>query len=156
MSSPAPLREFRRGVKPATVSCLTFSLDSNWLGCSSDRGTVHVFQTRGPAEDYATTGRTMQMLPRLASAPPRLHLYAQIRGVPRPLACAFVRNKERTVAVAGTDEDGNGCLLLAEFDQPPGPPSGGGGPDGLGDGADGSEARQLGYHFIFKRKSPVG
>ncbi|EED88233.1 predicted protein, partial [Thalassiosira pseudonana CCMP1335] len=43
VSSSVPLREFRRGVERATISCLTFSLDSCWLGCASDHGTVHIF-----------------------------------------------------------------------------------------------------------------
>ena len=39
-----PIREFRRGVERATVTCLSFSLDNSWLACCSDHGTVHVFR----------------------------------------------------------------------------------------------------------------
>lgn len=39
-----PIREFRRGVERATVTCLSFSLDNSWVACASDHGTVHVFR----------------------------------------------------------------------------------------------------------------
>ena len=35
--------ELRRGVDAATLYCLNFSLDSNFLCASSDKGTVHIF-----------------------------------------------------------------------------------------------------------------
>lgn len=35
--------ELRRGVDPATLYCLNFSLDSEFLCASSDKGTVHIF-----------------------------------------------------------------------------------------------------------------
>lgn len=37
------LVELRRGVDPATVYCMSFSIDSDFLCASSDKGTVHVF-----------------------------------------------------------------------------------------------------------------
>jgi hypothetical protein len=37
------LVELRRGSDPATLYCLNFSLGDEWLCCSSDKGTVHVF-----------------------------------------------------------------------------------------------------------------
>mmetsp|Transcript_6516 Transcript_6516/g.14743 ORF Transcript_6516/g.14743 Transcript_6516/m.14743 type:complete len:141 (+) Transcript_6516:14-436(+) len=81
-----------------------------------------------------------------------VHSYAQVRGVPHPRACAFVPDREQTIAVAGVDEYGNGCLLLAEF----GKSSSGGGEGGIGDSKmDDSEARRLGYHRFFKCKSPA-
>jgi len=183
VSSSAPLREFRRGVERATISCLTFSLDSAWLGCASDHGTVHVFQTRDPndgsEEDAATaassrakknrsssmTGKAMRMLPRLVAAPKKylmdgggyVQSYAQVRGVPHPRACAFVPDRDQTLAVAGVDEYGNGCLLLAEFGCES---SGSGGVDDrappAGGKAEDSEPRRLGYHRFFKCKSPAG
>lgn len=202
VSSSTPLREFRRGVDRATISCLTFSLDSAWLGCASDHGTVHVFQTHDPAAAAATidggvsnidgggssacvegtkksrssmTGKAMMLLPRLLSSSPSSYLiegtkaYAQVRGVPHPKACAFIPDREQTISVAGLDDFGNGCILLAEF-----------GPrlyntiGGDGDGKrrsvaggvdqskvstttmdDSTEARRLGYHRFFKCKSPA-
>ena len=143
VSSSVPLKEFRRGVERATISCLTFSLDSCWLGCASDHGTVHIFQAQDPnnsTNNYSSTtnssssnnnrsnkprsssmtGKAMRMLPKLVSSPKKFlmdgeHSYAQVRGVPHPHACAFVPDRERTIAVAGTDDYDNGVLLLAEF-----------------------------------------
>ncbi|XP_025828898.1 WD repeat domain phosphoinositide-interacting protein 4 [Agrilus planipennis] len=37
------LIELRRGSDPATVYCINFSRDSDFLCCSSDKGTVHIF-----------------------------------------------------------------------------------------------------------------
>ncbi|KAL1509504.1 hypothetical protein ABEB36_004223 [Hypothenemus hampei] len=37
------LVELRRGADPAIIHCLNFSLDSEFLCCSSDKGTVHIF-----------------------------------------------------------------------------------------------------------------
>ena len=37
------LLELRRGVDPATVYCMSFSIDSDFLCASSDKGTVHIF-----------------------------------------------------------------------------------------------------------------
>jgi len=67
------------------------------------------------------TGKAIRMLPKLVTAPKKyigmdgVHSYAQVRGVPHPHACAFVPDREQTIAVAGMDEYGNGCLLVAEF-----------------------------------------
>ena len=178
VSSSVPLREFRRGVDRATISCLTFSLDSNWLGCASDHGTVHIFQTYDPnnnssdkkkkaSRSSSMTGKAIRMLPKLVTAPKKyigmdgVHSYAQVRGVPHPYACAFVPDREQTIAVAGMDEYGNGCLLLAEFGSKSNTTSGGGGiscsgDDGVGEGnnVDDTEARRVGYHRFFKSKSP--
>ena len=164
VSSSVPLREFRRGVERATISCLTFSLDSNWLGCASNHGTVHIFQTQDPnnnssvekkSKSSSMTGKAMRMLPKLVAAPKKYlmdgeHSYAQVRGVPHPRACAFVPDREQTLAVAGMDEYGNGCLLLAEFGKPTSS-------DGkvTENKVDDTEARRLGYHRFFKCKSPA-
>lgn len=186
VSSSIPLREFRRGVERATISCLTFSLDSNWLGCASDHGTVHIFQTHDPdGKDITTstdataaasakkskssssmTGKAIRMLPRLVTSPKTflvdgVQSYAQVRGVPHPHTCAFVPDREQTIAVAGMDDFGNGCLLLAEFGKPNYSSGGGSGGDARGESnkssavGDDSEAKRLGYHRFFKCKSPV-
>jgi hypothetical protein len=186
ISSSIPLREFRRGVERATISCLTFSLDSQWLGCASDHGTVHIFQVHDPADgkdgtstasttagaatakqsksssaSSSMTGKAIRMLPRLVTAPKQflvdgVQSYAQVRGVPHPQACAFVPDRERTIAVAGMDDLGNGCLLLAEFSKPNtrGDTRGDGSNKELGSSND-SEAKRVGYHRFFKYKSPA-
>ncbi len=179
VSFSIPLREFRRGVERAIISCLIFSLDSQWLGCASDHGTVHIFQVQDPADGKdgtstattagtksssasSMTGKAMRMLPRLVTAPKQflvdgVQSYAQVRGVPHPQACAFVPDREHTIAVAGMDDFGNGCVLLAEFSKPITTSS-----DTRGDGSnkaslvsDDSEAKRVGYYRFFKYKSPV-
>ncbi|XP_060523674.1 WD repeat domain phosphoinositide-interacting protein 4-like isoform X2 [Cylas formicarius] len=42
-SSRNLLQELRRGSDAATVYCINFSRDSDYLCCSSDKGTVHIF-----------------------------------------------------------------------------------------------------------------
>jgi len=37
------LREYRRGSDRAEIFNLVFTKDSNYVGCSSDKGTVHIF-----------------------------------------------------------------------------------------------------------------
>jgi len=37
------LVELRRGTDPATLYCINFSNDSDFLCCSSDKGTIHIF-----------------------------------------------------------------------------------------------------------------
>jgi hypothetical protein len=39
----------------------------------------------------------------------------QVRGLPHPQACAFVADANNVLAVAGWDADGNGVLMLSEF-----------------------------------------
>lgn len=173
VSSSVPLKEFRRGVERATISCLTFSLDSCWLGCASDHGTVHIFQAQDP--DSATngssnnnsnktkprsssmTGKAMRMLPKLVSSPKKFlmdgeHSYAQVRGVPHPRAIVFVPDRERTIAVAGTDDYDNGVLLLAEFRAKESVAAASsnirGGSSG---GVEDTEAKRIGYHRFFKK-----
>ena len=173
VSSSVPLKEFRRGVERATISCLTFSLDSRWLGCASDHGTVHVFQAQDPnstnnesstqsnsktkARSSSMTGKAMRMLPKLVSSPKKFlmdgeHSYAQVRGVPHPRAIVFVPDKERTIAVAGTDDYDNGVLLLAEFGSKESLTATSnikGGTSGVED----TEAKRIGYHRFFKKGS---
>ena len=175
VSSSVPLKEFRRGVERATISCLTFSLDSRWLGCASDHGTVHVFQAQDPnstnnesstqsnsktkARSSSMTGKAMRMLPKLVSSPKKFlmdgeHSYAQVRGVPHPRAIVFVPDKERTIAVAGTDDYDNGVLLLAEFGCKESLTAATsntvkGGSSGVED----TEAKRIGYHRFFKKGS---
>ncbi|KAL3801502.1 hypothetical protein HJC23_000940 [Cyclotella cryptica] len=158
LSSSIPLREFRRGVDRATISCLTFSLDSCWLAAASDHGTVHIFQSHdaNAAADTSSkasssqksissmTGKAIRMLPKIVISPTRYLMdgeqsYAQVRGIPHPRACAFVPDRECTIAIAGEDEYGNGCLLLAEFGS------------NADENIDDSEARRLCYHRFFKK-----
>ena len=186
VSSSIPLKEFRRGVERATISCLTFSLDSCWLGCASDHGTVHIFQAQTNSSNSVNgassktnnssesstkprsssmTGKAMRMLPKLVSSPKKFlmdgeHSYAQVRGVPHPHTCAFVPDRDCTIAVAGTDDYDNGVLLLAEFGNrdftsatgtAAAANNGGSRAGSSGSVEDSTEARRLGYHRFFKK-----
>jgi len=174
MPSGTPLCEFRRGVEQATVGCLCFSYDRHWLGCTSDRGTVHIFQVAVPTEEdegrdsdkkrrggeeHASTSVASKLarnfLPRIltkSSKKFRLdgeHSYARVRGIAHPQTCAFVPDQRNTIAVAGLDDYGNGCLILAGF----GPEDGGGGDGGLGKNSQKSKkcrVRRLAFHRFFK------
>lgn len=42
----AALQELRRGADKAEIYSIAFSPTSQWLACSSDRGTIHVFATK--------------------------------------------------------------------------------------------------------------
>lgn len=48
------LVELRRGSDPAILYCINFSLGDEWLCCSSDKGTVHVFAL----QDYKLNKRS--------------------------------------------------------------------------------------------------
>merc|ERR1712037_754761 len=48
------LVELRRGSDPAILYCLNFSPGDEWLCCSSDKGTVHVFAL----QDYKLNKRS--------------------------------------------------------------------------------------------------
>ncbi|KAL7520442.1 hypothetical protein ACHAWX_005184 [Stephanocyclus meneghinianus] len=167
LSSSIPLREFRRGVDRATISCLTFSLDSCWLASASDHGTVHIFQSQDTNDDgdvsskanasqksiTSMTGKAIRMLPKIVISPSRYLMdgeqsYAQVRGIPHPRVCAFVPDRDCTIAVAGEDEYGNGCLLLAEFGKASKNKTSS---SNIDENIDDSEARRLCYHRFFKK-----
>eukprot|EP00563_Minutocellus_polymorphus_P001700 CAMPEP_0181046558 /NCGR_PEP_ID=MMETSP1070-20121207/14413_1 /TAXON_ID=265543 /ORGANISM="Minutocellus polymorphus, Strain NH13" /LENGTH=676 /DNA_ID=CAMNT_0023125177 /DNA_START=240 /DNA_END=2270 /DNA_ORIENTATION=- len=177
-----PIREFRRGVERATVTCLSFSLDNSWLGCGSDHGTVHVFRCwdnegsdNANSGGSATAGSSSVSKKKKSKNPARLlskvlpttkkyfmseeGSIAHVRGIPHPLACAFVPDRERTIAVAGTDELGNGCLLVAEFATKGSLDSEEMIRQQLLNGQSGTEVsksgkvRRLGYHRFFRKTS---
>jgi len=160
----APLREFRRGVEHAKVAHLTFSADLMWLACTSDRETVHVFRVWDGHTDCTNTyskpktslsyasGIAKKVLPSMLTKSPKKYLlegqssYVQVRGIPRPQISTFVPDQPFTIAVAGLDDYGNGCLMHASF----------------GDGRDSGtnsrskypvkgEAKRITYHRFFKK-----
>ena len=177
-----PIPEFRRGFERATVTCLSFSLDNSWMACGSDHGTVHVFKCWKRNDDDAGDGggnisrsassalkneKSQSPARLLSKVLPTTKKYfmseeasvAHVRGIPHPLACTFVPDRERTVAVAGTDELGNGCLLIAEFAA-----EGGAGTEEMvrhealdcqngKELSKSGEVRRLGYHRFFRKSS---
>lgn len=154
--------EFRRGVERANITCLAFSWDDQWISCSSDKGTTHIFYlenekdkqkgkkngsnkkngSSGGSSYLGSTGSSLlssgsrllmgSFSPSAAKSQPKS--VCQIRGVPHPLACAFIADAPHLIAVAGWDADGNGVLLISEF-------------------AAHQEARRVAYHVLVKNTS---
>ena len=187
-----PLREFRRGVEHAKICSLSFSLDRCWLGCASDRGTVHIFKIDddGKKDQYyeraeskrnqpstrkkvhsspsATASKLAKnLLPKSLAKSTKKYLgmhgensYAQVHGIPHPQLCAFLPDHQYTISVAGKDNHGNGCLLLANY----GPETGNNSSNNRHqntnissysnqnclDSAIRGEARRVAYHRFFK------
>ena len=38
------LQEVRRGSDKAEIYCISFDKNANWIACSSDKGTIHIFK----------------------------------------------------------------------------------------------------------------
>ena len=53
------IAEFRRGVEKAVIFGLAFSDGGRWLACTSDKGTIHVFDLRPPppSEEFGSPAR---------------------------------------------------------------------------------------------------
>nr|CAD7412074.1 unnamed protein product [Timema poppensis] len=58
----AQLVELRRGSDPATLYCINFSGDSEFLCCSSDKGTVHIFALKDTHLNRRSTFSNMGFL----------------------------------------------------------------------------------------------
>ncbi|KAL0103424.1 hypothetical protein PUN28_017590 [Cardiocondyla obscurior] len=56
------LVELRRGADPATLYCITFSRDSEFLCVSSDKGTVHIFALKNTSLNRRSTFSNMGFL----------------------------------------------------------------------------------------------
>lgn len=140
VSTATCLQEFRRGVERATITCLAWSWDYNWLSCTSGKGTAHIFHVDDKNEDEKKSGESSSLTQMLFSSVRKSvegdakKSVCQVRGVPHPQACAFVAAATNLVAVAGWDADGNGVLLLSEFKP-------------------GEEPKRVGYHVLCKSAS---
>jgi len=51
VSTSQNIYEFRRGVERADITCLAFSWDDQWVSCSSDKGTTHIFYLENETKD---------------------------------------------------------------------------------------------------------
>lgn len=45
-SDGSKLQELRRGMEYAQIYSLSFDMPSKWLACSSDTGTIHIFNLK--------------------------------------------------------------------------------------------------------------
>ena len=52
-----PLQEVRRGADKAEIYSIAFNQTSQWLACSSDRGTIHIFALKGAALGGVAAGQ---------------------------------------------------------------------------------------------------
>ncbi|CAG7826661.1 unnamed protein product, partial [Allacma fusca] len=57
-----PINELRRGTDPATIFCINFSPDSDFLCCSSDKGTIHIFALKNQKLNKRSTFYKMSFL----------------------------------------------------------------------------------------------
>jgi WD40 repeat protein len=64
----APLRELRRGVERASISCIAISRACDYIGVTSDRGTVHIFHL--PRNATTNTNSTSSLNPQQLPPPP--------------------------------------------------------------------------------------
>lgn len=82
-------------------------------------GSSHVKKEKSSSSFSSSFAK--KILPSVLTKSPRKYLlegensYVQVRGITHPKTCAFVPDRPHTIAVAGLDDFGNGCLLLASF-----------------------------------------
>lgn len=95
------IAEFRRGADSANIYCLSFSLDSSFLCCSSDKGTVHVFAVRDQSLNKKSSLAQVGLLSKAVGT----YMDSQW-GMAQfsltsesPCVCAFVGDKKSVVAV---------------------------------------------------------
>jgi len=133
IASSSCIHEFRRGVERATITCLAFSWDDQWLSSCSDKGTVHIFYCNTEEQGSASPKKKKSTFKKFlsSSTSQKTKSVCQVRGVPHPLACAFIGDVPNMIAVSGWDADGNGVLLMSEF-------------------AAHQEARRVAYHVLVK------
>lgn len=112
--------EFRRGTEKAQIFSLDFSSSNEFLSCTSDRGTVHIFNLKKSGDENlekVQKGSLFNGLKRLLKAP------SNVISAPRSFAM-FRINDINTFSVFGPDEqlfvvstDGNGKFFEIGFDK---------------------------------------
>eukprot|EP00547_Thalassionema_nitzschioides_P005717 CAMPEP_0194219374 /NCGR_PEP_ID=MMETSP0156-20130528/25784_1 /TAXON_ID=33649 /ORGANISM="Thalassionema nitzschioides, Strain L26-B" /LENGTH=461 /DNA_ID=CAMNT_0038949003 /DNA_START=52 /DNA_END=1437 /DNA_ORIENTATION=+ len=121
VSTSGLIAEFRRGVERVNMTCLRWSWDHSHLACCSDKGTTHVFRVVKPDHNKEQKKNHSSWYDKVRKKVGSGHdlkaSISQIRGVARPISCAFVPDLPNTVAVVGWDLEGNGVLLLTDYSQ---------------------------------------
>lgn len=94
---------------------------------------MHIFHCKEGDGDDSKKKKSKSTFSRLlgSSTSQKPKSICQIRGIPHPIACAFVGDVPNMLAISGWDADGNGVLLLSEF-------------------AAHQEARRVAYHVLVK------
>ncbi|CAL4160484.1 unnamed protein product, partial [Meganyctiphanes norvegica] len=109
------LAELRRGSDPATIFCINFSGDSDFLCCSSDKGTIHIFALKDTKLNRRSTTTSLCALScltesKMADHPQCCHLVAILR----------TKNIIHTICVDGTFHKyvfkADGCCNRESFD----------------------------------------
>lgn len=127
------LKELRRGMDRAVIHCITFNKTSEYLACSSDKGTVHIFSLTGQrgrpgndgnadtAESQNSTSQNatsnFAVLRRIIPGVPKYveseWSFAQVRHLDGPTICAF-GPRPNSIIVVGMD----GSYLISSFAEP--------------------------------------
>jgi WD40 repeat protein len=91
------VHEFRRGIDRAEIYCLTFSQSSEWLACSSDKGTVHIYSLGRQDMNPKSGLRFMKkVLPKYFDSE---WSFAQFRVKDARTICSFVGDEPMLVVI---------------------------------------------------------
>ena len=94
--------EFRRGSSPCTIEHLAFDQDSNFLTCTSDKTTVHIFKVpTGKGEASGNTKSMFSMLSSVVSAASSEWSFAQVKYEENP---NMPKNLIKTIACVHKDK----------------------------------------------------
>jgi len=93
------LVELRRGADPARIYCINFSLSGEWLCCSSDKGTVHVFAL----QDYRLNKRSALATMGVPGAYAGSQWSLASFTVPQECACICSFGKDSTIQAVCMD-----------------------------------------------------
>ena len=91
------LQELRRGIDRAEIYCLVFNPTSEWIACSSDKGTVHIYSVGTNSANPKSGLRFMKkVLPKYFDSQ---WSYAQFRVKDARTLCAFVNDEPNLVVI---------------------------------------------------------
>ncbi|XP_064403806.1 WD repeat domain phosphoinositide-interacting protein 4-like isoform X2 [Halichondria panicea] len=93
--------EFRRGADSANIYCLNFSLDSAFLCCSSDKGTVHIFAVKEQSLNKKSSLAQVSLLGMTMGPYVDSQWGLAQFSLPNesPCVCAFIGDKKSVVAI---------------------------------------------------------
>jgi WD repeat-containing protein 45 len=103
------VQELRRGIDRAEIYCLVFNSTSEWMACSSDKGTIHIYSV-SEAKNNPKSGLSFmkKMLPKYFNSE---WSYAQFRVKDARTICTF--SSEETVLIVITAD---GIYYEVNFD----------------------------------------
>ena len=127
------LKELRRGMERAGINCISFNRNSEYLACSSNKGTVHIFSVlprrervvlsagdaspRSEIAGISNTTSNFALLRRIIPGVPKYvdseWSFAQVRSLGPDTICAF-GCAESTIIIVSSD----GSYLMSSFAEP--------------------------------------